>query len=581
MKKLFKFTFCLLFVFSLIASFSTLKLHADALEEDADIVITTNYNLQGLLSFTLLDEHDAQIGEPIYDNELKFLLYNENYGEDIAKIEIRVNNEILDEDYLELTGITKWIGSTDTEIDEDISEEGLYIVDIEPETEIDIEFYVRSINVSAAYKNQSNQAIGAIDNGIRFYTLDGGVKNYQDEVLYGQTLYLEIPNNITSGGGQSLYIYDSLYFFDHPYFQIENDNLEFNSVNSVYNVEFKIDKDFIVSGYAGMTGKKITFIAYYTQLYGFSLSFNDSNLAPVDGYNVIKTASSQQLGQNEFLVYGSGLEITMTLKDYTELAMSWNGIDYQIANLYSTDSVSYNPETGEVTINVVLDRNKNLVVYLDLITFDIDSGNTDKEKISFSKNTFKVGDEIEVSAVVSGSMDEIKDWTIAGVKVPNVGETDTANGLKRIDETTVIVDTAVWYHIKGTDFNNEIATGTKTSIIILIIALATAAIITVLAVILLMRKNANTKSKIKAILAEEKIESYKRDQSALFADLREDKAFTVSKDDVKARMKQKKQEKYKPIEQQMPDDDIYTPFTPLSSGVQDHPQQHGNEDEEK
>ena len=539
MEKLITLSLCAVFAFSLLI-FNNLS---TANAQDSNIKITTDYNETGFISFTSYDDSDNVIAEGEVTNwdGLEFSFYDAN----IKKIIFDIKEYIVDtSDYLDNLGVIIVSGDGETSMTKD-GDNTFIVDDIDPETftEIKIQVDVLSFEIKASYLEYvPGDITGTLDNSfIDLYTIQNGVpvklqKNLENEywVQYNQVLRFKIADNITLNGNQKSYAFDELYFIQSfpqmKAVKVEGENY----------FEYLINADFIEE-YVLFVGE-IRLRAYYIQSFKVDLDFSMNGIAPI----VINADTSAVLGQNVFIESGTKLQITFNLAEYVELKrLSDDRPD--IEGVFDTVDYEYdlvnNPNNTVKIFVTVTNQSINLKVNLDYAFFTVDSSGSTGIPANCSPNRFQYGDKIEITAAGIGSMDEIKEWTINGISVPNVGESDTVNGIKRVDDTTVQIDTAVWYGAHKNIFTNDISTGTSTKVILIIVVVAVAAVLAVLLLLFLMYRHKHTKHKIKALLEAEQAEHYQHDQSALFADLRADKAYKVSDEEVKARMKDEKHHK--------------------------------------
>jgi|GEM_PF-4067983 len=529
MKKLVTLVFCALFAVSLLI-FSTLS---TANAQEPNIKIITDYNHFGFINIRVYNSSDFEIAN-IDSDELEIL----RYYEDADKIVIWLDaNFYLTTPHLDFIGITKTIGGVTTPVTETGD---VYVIDniASAPIEIKIAFDVASFEITSLYKDFSGSDIsGTLDKDfIEFFTVKNGVATKLEKVAdqyfinYGQRLRIKTADSITFNSKQSSYNLDSLYF------NIRHERM------LVTNSEYTIDDYFLYEYYDFF--QKIQFIAYYTQNYKYSVNFSNSDL--VEDCQVKNKNTGAVVSANDFFEPGTELQITVTLVSYAKLSKLSAGapnIDgFQLGDTFTEDG-------NKIIINFITSNveTKNLLIHLEYVTFNVNSEGSTGAQIIFERNTFKFDDEtlryVEISISGIGGMEELKGWKIEGIEVPKVGEKDEANGIERIDEFSVKIDTKIWYGIYQNNFRSEVLTGTKSSIIIIIIAAAAVAVLAVLVLLLLMFKHSSTKRKIRAIMEAERTDSYHKDQSALFADLRGDKAYKISDEEVKARMKEEKHHK--------------------------------------
>lgn len=540
MKKIVILALGLLFVFSLAALFKTDK-NANAAEENPNIIITTNYNQERLLAFEAFNDENVSLG--VFSNDSELVITN--YFETVDEIWIFINqnaykSEYFDDDYLSIEGV--FVGE-----DEILPSGNLYIVEgIEPETitEIEIRFNIASFEISSACINlKTNNVVDGVfgNNFIEFYTVsDKGIETKLEKdaeekywVQYNQKLHIKLAENITLNNNEFSYNLNNLYinFFNQNFL-----------AGNISDYSYTVNADFLYYYFVNKIDKKINFLAYYMQNYKFTLDFNNKDLA-VD-YYVKNTGTNAAVGKDDFLKIGDVLQITMQLKDYTILKKLANDDRYNIGGLnYTSDEVTVNGDNVTIVVEV-FDRNINLVINLELLTFEAnDEGSIGKT--TFTNKNFKYGDKVEITALMEDSFSEIKSWKIGGKIVPSKVN-ETANGIKRISENTVEIDTAVWYDIaKESGFNlnlfkSEIVTGMKSSMLMIIIISSGAVVIAGVVLLLIILLNNRTKKKIEVLLKAEKMTGYTYNTGSMIQDLKNDSFNKVSKKEIKEEMKKRK-----------------------------------------
>lgn len=497
----------------------------NALEEQYTINISSNYRADNLFKI------EIDTGSPSGAEIISELPFEKSY-EDITSVKVYISKQSIPDNYVEF--LNAFNGATEITFVDNAEEFYLEVPIDLGVNEIKINFELRKLELKASYKQEPNNDIGANPTGsiINYYKANGtGGKeqitadnNGKFFINYGDTLIMEPVKRVKFSNNKS-YTFKNLYFNF-----VDLGNLV---TEDAYIIDARIDKDDerFLDKYIAYEPTIIYLVATYTNDYSLKLDFNEKNYKVdyevfVNNENVLTKTSA-----GEFFTNDTKLEITMQLLDYTKLN--------HISGMSLADNVDV--KDGKVTITFAMTRDKEFIVYLDLVSYEATNTGSSGANINFKKNTFAYNEKVEITATVENSLNEIKTWKINGIEVPKVGE--TANGISRTDVDKVEIDTAVWYEKFGLDFNNfksEVATGMKTNILLAITLPIGFAVLAVLVLMLIILQNMKTKKKIRALLESEKQMELKFGSVSMADQLREGKTFTVTDEEVKAEMKKRK-----------------------------------------
>ena len=544
MKKIITLTLGLLFVFSL-AAFGKTLIIANAETETPNIIITTDYNQKRrddeqyewqLIRFEFVGGSAGTVNPSETD-----LVFSYSYPT-VSRINIIINESLITAKHFDCAVPKIYINNMYVNDAERLLGKGDYEYTVpNPDilTEIRIEFEPKSYEITARYLEVGKIMSGTLDkNFIEYYTVKDEVATKLNAVggeywvQYNQKLRIEIADNITFNNNQKSYDFDSLYF------NVRDETMLAKTF--VYDVN-----DDFLEYYEEFFGK-IDLLVYYTQNFKFSLKFANTDLA-VD-YQVNNKDTNTAITEGQFFKSATNLQVTMKLLPYTKLAKLANG-RYNIGGLnYTLDQVAENGEN--VTIDVVVfDRDINLEINFEFITFETQLDFSEGTQVNGNKS-FKYGDKVVLFAIVENTSKELKTWKINDIQVPKIGQ--TANGITRIDASTVEIDTAVWYEKFGVEFirfDSNITTRLNDKTI-LAIAIPTGVVVLAAGILLLIvLMHARTKRKIR-ILLEKDMERNKEANlrfstggNSYIDTLRAGKSMTVTDEDVKAEMERRKHKK--------------------------------------
>lgn len=507
-----------------------------ALNEEYNIVLTTNYNLEsgGLLMIIIEDE----LGIPL--TEIKEGAFSINEP-DAAKIKINVDTSFLTSDYVkDLEGIYvndnlfPQTGGTAPILE--------YVIDIASEiTKIEIKFDLAEFDLTAIYREYPYTEISeTLDNNtfIKFYRIINGQKSLiqNGKIYYGEILEIEPVNKITFNNKKLSFSFESLYF------NIPNETM-------VCNGRYEIKEDFIKEY---MMSDIISLVAIYSRDFSLSLKFNNENYEVPFNVFIVNGNKLMPAEKTDLFSHNTKIQISMELKDYTEL----NAFNVEDLNYAENSEDKVVIEDRNVIITFTITRDKNFVIFLNPKTFNVNTENSILHNVNINiKENFVYGEKVRIDAFVENpGMNEIKTWTIDGVKVP---ETDnTIDGMTRIDADSVEIDTTVWYGLHGNNFSSEITTGMKLSIIMAITMPIGVVVLAGLILAFIILQNSKTKKKIRILLEEGRQMELKFGNVSLADQLREGKSLNITDEDVKAEMKKRKNKHAQHVEPAEPNDEV-------------------------
>ena len=503
-----------------------------AFAEENNLIITSNYFEPGLFGF--------EIYNTIEKIDTMTNLYN-GYIDDLDEVRIFINNE---------TGTPKYNSTYVNSLDAvyvngsdvpaiKVGGEDYYLAEVSNgKIDVKIVFDVEKFEINGTL-NVPNLESGAIaDNDyVKYYKIEDGQKALIEKdtienkyfINYGETLIIEPAQNLTYNTNAISYTFDKLL-------------ISFKTVGDIDGVyQYSITDTFIKS--SPIFNKVINIEAVFRREKKVSVDFGKASYAVA--YKLYKVTGDveTEVSVNSFFEDGVKLRLKFTLSEQMQLA-KLNAANYLIggynyaAETDGGDKVEINGNDVSITFNLISD--KKLTIYLDAVSFKVDYTNTlENAEVRFNEENFIVGDMITIYSTITANNYELKDWIIKGVKVPKVGETDSEYGITRIDENTVIIDTAKWYAVNKNNFDVTITTKFKTSIILAIVLPVGVTVAAGLVLLFIILQNIKTKKKIHALLEAEKEMQYKMNPVSLISDLREGKSTTVTDEDVKAAMKKK------------------------------------------
>ena len=523
-----KIIILLLVFIASITTFTALNINSNiAYAEDDNLKFETNYfQLTPPIILVTVKQDTEQFNRynsfsGYYDNltEVTIEIYYNNYNADY----VQFKNAYLNED--ELTPI------------DDGNKLTITILSFEDFNLIELEFEIAQFKLSSEYFAaglDSENKIDGIADLINYYKMVNGNKiplekvggEYYISYKETETLIIEPQKNITFDNKSLSFTLQGIYYYT------PDDSLLIKNYQITFN-------DAFLDTYVTY-GDEIPFFAVYVKDSNVSLSFNNLNLTVPYDIAIVEDGNLKPADKTQFFEDGTKLQITFEPLFYTQLSTYGNGNKYieDLSYAAGTDTVSEIDGIVKITFTII--RDKRFVVHLDLKTFTINKqgSNLSDAEVDFSKETFQYGDKIRLYSSVDG-IREIKSWTISGIPVPKKNG-EALNGITRINETTVEIDTAVWYLEHGGNFISNITTGVKSDVILATTIPIGVVVLALAFLLIIILKHSSTKKKIKKLLEEEKMTGYKYNQGSMIADLKEDKHMVITKEDIKAKMKDKK-----------------------------------------
>jgi|GEM_PF-3453788 len=331
------------------------------------------------------------------------------------------------------------------------------------------------------------------------------------------------------------------------YFRVEGAPNALPGTADAESFNLLLNKAFLDSNLNLDMGTTLTLNAVFVNRYAFSVDFKSAN-ADFGSYSV-KVGNTDFIGLTEDFpggLYNYNTKVTVVLK----------ASKYAFANISGAYESEREDDTIELTLN---NSDRKISIEYTPLKFNLVDKTKSLEGYSVSNlEGLTIGSYITIIMGTAANY-EIKKWIINETDVLKSlpADAEYSNGILTIKITEEWLDNV----FQNFEFNNDIGTGIKMSYLMLVAGVPSVVAVLIIIFLILIITNAKRKKFIKAELLDEKMKGYTYNAGNMIQDLRDDTFMKVSKKDVKARMKQQKQEKSKSAKKPQHTVDDNTPYS--------------------